>query len=86
MNSMKAGLDGKPSSLLMINTHVNQLLSKGSSGVGLALDLGSTNFRVLKITTNGENLDEVVDYYDVSDTQRLGTSEQVGSRKCVAYC
>ena len=83
MDSMRAGLDKKPSSLLMINTHVRSLPSSEATGTGLSLDLGSTNFRVLQMIIKDNRLLERVQYYDVDENQRTGTSKQVGNLRYI---
>ena len=45
------GLAGEASPMLMLPTHLRKLPSGTETGSYLALDLGGTNFRVLKVCT-----------------------------------
>ena len=48
------------------------------NGEYLALDLGGTNFRVIKLgLKNGKIEDEVIDYYHVEEHLRLGPGEHL---------
>ena len=47
------GLTGAPSSLRMLPTFVNQRVTGAEAGHFYALDLGGTNFRVLRLTLEG---------------------------------
>ena len=58
---MKEGLSGtQESPMLMLPTHLSKLPSGEETGSYLALDLGGTNFRVLKVTLHGKGKFEVV--------------------------
>jgi hexokinase len=49
----KAGLAGQPSSMRMLPTYVTKRVTGEEKGDFYALDLGGTNFRVLKLTLEG---------------------------------
>jgi len=49
----KLGLAGEPSSMRMLPTYVNKRVTGAEKGDFYALDLGGTNFRVLKLTLEG---------------------------------
>jgi len=49
----KKGLAGAPSSMRMLPTYVTQRVTGAETGDYFALDLGGTNFRVLKLTLEG---------------------------------
>ena len=73
---LKYGLKG--SSLQMENTYFQMESSKlpTCNGKYLALDLGSTNFRVMLIEmSNGVITNELVEYYTVVEATRLGPGE-----------
>lgn len=53
LSEASSGLKGIPSSLRMLPTFVNQRVTGAESGHFYALDLGGTNFRVLRITLEG---------------------------------
>uniref|UniRef100_A0A7S0H5D3 Phosphotransferase n=1 Tax=Hanusia phi TaxID=3032 RepID=A0A7S0H5D3_9CRYP len=54
VHQMKAGLQKNGNSpMLMLPTHLRKLPSGGEQGSFLALDLGGTNFRVLKVNLQG---------------------------------
>jgi len=58
---MKQGLSGtQESPMLMLPTHLSKLPSGAETGSYLALDLGGTNFRVLKVTLHGKGKFDVV--------------------------
>mgnify|MGYP003684826785 CR=1 FL=1 len=50
----KAGLAGQASSMRMLPTFVNKRVTGQEKGDFYALDLGGTNFRVLKLTLEGD--------------------------------
>jgi len=73
---LKSGLSG--SSLQMENTFIPELLDGTESGTYLALDLGGTNFRVIKLVLqNGQIVEEVIDYFSVEESIRLGPGEDL---------
>ena len=48
-------------------------LDGSENGQFLALDLGGTNFRVIKLQLEkGKIVDEIIEYYQVEETLRLG--------------
>jgi hexokinase len=51
---MKEGLAGGDSPMLMLPTHLSQKPTGAETGSYLALDLGGTNFRVLKVVLKGK--------------------------------
>ncbi|XP_063848049.1 hexokinase-2-like [Scylla paramamosain] len=68
----------RPSSLLMENTFIPQLLDGTECGEYLALDLGGTNFRVLYVVLkDGKFVEENVDYFEVPRELRLGPGEDL---------
>lgn len=68
---MKHGL--QTSSLQMENTFIPELLDGSENGQYLALDLGGTNFRVIKLQLEkGKIVDEIIEYYQVEEHLRLG--------------
>lgn len=46
---MVEGLEGRPSTLRMLPTYVYKARPSGATGAFYALDLGGTNFRVLRV-------------------------------------
>ena len=61
----------------MENTFIPELLDGSESGQFLALDLGGTNFRVILLSLEGGKIrqdGEVLEYYTVEETLRLGGS------------
>jgi len=75
---LKFGLE--KSSVQMETTFVTQLLQGNESGKFLALDLGSTNFRVLLVELiDGKIRDEVVRHFEVSSETRTGPGENLFS-------
>lgn len=81
LDEMRLGLAAapeKPSSLLMENTFIPELLDGTECGEYLALDLGGTNFRVLYVVMkDGKFVEEVVDYFEVPLETRLGPGEDL---------
>ncbi|CAL4065094.1 unnamed protein product, partial [Meganyctiphanes norvegica] len=81
VEEMTLGLTENPtriSSLLMENTYVPQLPDGKEHGKYMALDLGSTNFRVLMVTYDkGVPTNELVDHYHIPDKTRLGPGEDL---------
>ncbi|XP_045128815.1 hexokinase-2-like [Portunus trituberculatus] len=79
LEEMRLGLavnPERPSSLLMENTFIPQLLDGTECGEYLALDLGGTNFRVLYVVLkDGKFVEETVDHYAVPTEVRLGEGE-----------
>lgn len=73
---MENGINDQPSTLLMENTYIPELLNGTETGDFLALDLGGTNFRILLISLQNENVvrEEVMQYH-ISDDLRLGEGE-----------
>jgi len=68
---LKFGLE--KSSVQMETTYVTQLLNGSENGKFLALDLGSTNFRVLLVElADGKITDEIVRHFEVSTETRTG--------------
>merc|ERR1711892_274243 len=68
---LKFGLE--KSSVQMETTYVTQLLNGSETGKFLALDLGSTNFRVLLVElADGKITDEIVRHFGVSTETRTG--------------
>jgi len=57
---MKQGLAGEESPMLMLPTHLSQKPTGEEKGSYLALDLGGTNFRVLKVVLKGKGKFEVL--------------------------
>ena len=75
---LKYGLE--KSSVQMETTYVTQLLRGTESGKFLALDLGSTNFRVLLISLSGGRiLSEEVRHFSVATETRLGPGRELFS-------
>lgn len=70
---MLTALDQKESSLQMENTYIPELPDGSEEGSYLAIDLGGTNFRVLRLElANGEILKEEFKFYHISDEARVG--------------
>lgn len=67
------------SSLQMENTYVPELLTGKEEGKFLALDLGSTNFRILEVTLAEGKIvgDPVIEFYHVPDDKRLGAGTEL---------
>lgn len=78
---------GTTTSMLMINTFVPPLQSIGDrsqlAGPYVALDIGSTNFRVLYTPIDADSMpDATVKYYDIPREYRKGDSSKVGANSC----
>lgn len=79
IDEMKLGAMKNPpkkSSLLMMNTYITKLVDGTEIGDFLALDLGSTNFRVCHLNMNsgkGEIFD--VKYYDIPENMKQGKAK-----------
>ena len=62
----------------MENTFIPELLDGTENGEYLALDLGGTNFRVIKLVLqNGKIIEEIIEYYSVEERLRLGPGENL---------
>ena len=73
---LQHGLAG--SSMQMENTFIPELLNGTENGQYLALDLGGTNFRVIKLVLqNGKMIEEIIEYYSVEEKLRLGPGEDL---------
>jgi len=73
LDEMLKGIQDKPSSLLMENTYVPELLDGSEEGEYLALDLGGTNFRVLLLhIKHGSVVGQEVEKFHISDELRVG--------------
>ena len=77
---MKLGAMSKPSkksSLLMMNTYITELIDGSESGDFLALDLGSTNFRVCHLNMCSGRKEEKFDvkYYDIPEEMKKGKAD-----------
>ena len=87
-NELIRGLRGglSESSLQMENTYVPELTNGKERGSYLALDLGGTNFRVMLLEMeNGKIANELVSYYTLDDSTRLGPGTDLfdALAKCV---
>ena len=74
-SELELGLKGslKCSSLQMENTYIPEFINGQEEGSYLALDLGSTNFRVMLLElAKGKIIKEIIEYYSVKDETRLG--------------
>jgi hexokinase len=78
LNEMKLGLEGKPSSLAMLSSFVDNPTGK-EKGKYLALDLGGTNFRVLMVELKGEGSEPVVvsEQFKLKKEHITGTAEKL---------
>lgn len=75
---LKFGLE--KSSVQMETTYVTQLLTGTETGKFLALDLGSTNFRVLLVKlSEGKIIEQSVKHFEVSTDTRTGPGENLFS-------
>ena len=54
LQEARNGLAGRPSSLAMLPTYVTERVTGDERGDYFALDLGGTNFRVLRLTLEGD--------------------------------
>lgn len=75
LDEMKLGAMKNPpkkSSLLMMNTYITELVDGNEVGDFLALDLGSTNFRVCHLNMNEGNEIFDVKYYDIPESLKTG--------------
>lgn len=77
---MKLGALSKPSkksSLLMMNTYITDMIDGSESGDFLALDLGSTNFRVCHLNMCSGRKEEKFDvkYYDIPEAMKKGKAD-----------
>lgn len=70
-----AGLAGQPSSVRMLPTFVNKRVTGAETGDFYALDLGGTNFRVLRLTLEGGGVVGPVKSmkFAIPDTAKTGT-------------
>eukprot|EP00735_Rhodelphis_limneticus_P000804 TRINITY_DN11333_c0_g1::TRINITY_DN11333_c0_g1_i1::g.26476::m.26476 TRINITY_DN11333_c0_g1::TRINITY_DN11333_c0_g1_i1::g.26476 ORF type:complete len:476 (+),score=54.11,sp/P83776/HXKB_CANAL/37.63/9e-100,Hexokinase_1/PF00349.16/3.2e-67,Hexokinase_2/PF03727.11/2.3e-65 TRINITY_DN11333_c0_g1_i1:160-1428(+) len=75
---MVRGLSEQGSSMKMIPSFVQSRPTGAESGTFLALDLGGSNFRVLKLTLDGKKCTEnEVKKYVISNEAMTGTSDQL---------
>ena len=74
-----AGLSGEKSSLAMLPTYVTKRVSGDERGHFFALDLGGTNFRVLRVTLEGGGVVGELKQgkYHVPEQIKTGTGEQL---------
>ena len=73
---MKDGLE--KSCLQMENTYVPEFMDGTEEGLYLALDLGGTNFRVILLELHkGKIINEIVSYYTVEESKRLGPGSEL---------
>ncbi|XP_075167290.1 hexokinase type 2-like [Haematobia irritans] len=75
-SEMDLALKMQPSSLQMENTYIPELPDGTESGTYLAMDLGGTNLRMLRMTLDkGQVVDEVVQHYPLPDHLRIGDGD-----------
>ncbi|RZC76246.1 hypothetical protein C5167_000352 [Papaver somniferum] len=73
---MKDGLDHGGSDLQMLLSYVNSLRTGQEKGLFYALDLGGTNFRVLRVQLDGEgNVVVEKNSWEIPEDRRTGTQE-----------
>ncbi|KAI3923553.1 hypothetical protein MKW92_028715 [Papaver armeniacum] len=73
---MKKGLTGEKSDLKMLPSYVYSFPTGKEKGVFYALDLGGTNFRVLRVQLDGEgHVDVEKKSWVIHDDQKTGTKE-----------
>jgi len=74
---MHKGLRGEPSTLKMLPTYVSKPTGE-EKGIYLALDLGGTNFRVIKCNlSGGEVVETSKKQYALNETHMRGTAEEL---------
>lgn len=77
-DEMENGINDRPSTLLMENTYIPELIQGTENGDYLALDLGGTNFRILLVgLQKGRIVREEVTQYHISDELRVGSGEDL---------
>ncbi|KAI3882873.1 hypothetical protein MKX03_010821 [Papaver bracteatum] len=76
ITQMKDGLDHGGSNLQMLLSYVNSLPTGQEKGLFYALDLGGTNFRVLRVQLDGEgNVVVEKKSWEIPEDRRTGTQE-----------
>ena len=77
ISEARAGLSGQPSSLAMLPTFVTTRVTGAEVGTFYALDLGGTNFRILRLTLEGEGVVGPVKQkkFDIPDEVKNGSGE-----------
>lgn len=78
IHEMVEGLEGRPSTVRMLPSFVYKSDTTNSSGIFYALDLGGTNFRVLRVCMQGGKVVERLDSkYVIPNSALMGNSDDL---------